>query len=110
MQLGRMVLPPRLFGDFVESDFDLDRVGLEENSPLSATAAPLLYRYVQCHYGRAGAMRTFSDPMDGERVPSHCGKIRNGRMPTSSAPLRQAGSFGIGGGKRIVVADDFAES
>jgi hypothetical protein len=31
-------------------------------------------------------------------------------MPTSSAPLRQAGSFGIGGGKRIVVADHFAES
>jgi hypothetical protein len=38
------------------------------------------------------------------------GKIRNGKMPTSSAPLRQAGSLGIGGGKRIVVADDFAES
>jgi hypothetical protein len=38
------------------------------------------------------------------------GKIRNGKMPTSSALRRQAGSFGIGGGERIVVAGHCAES
>lgn len=37
-------------------------------------------------------------------------EIRNGRMPTSSAPRRQAGSFGHRWRQAIVVADHCAES
>ena len=41
--------------------------GLKRTRPL-AREPHLLYRYVQCHYGRAGAMRTFSGPIDGESI------------------------------------------
>jgi hypothetical protein len=52
----------------------------------------------------------FSDPMDGERVPSHCwqdSKWEDAHFLGAAAPGR---SFGIGGGKRIVVADYCGES
>jgi hypothetical protein len=48
--------------------------------------------------------------MDGERVPSHCwqdSKWEDAHFLGAAAPGR---SFGIGGGKRIVVADYCGES
>jgi hypothetical protein len=48
-----------------------------------------------------------STPVDRNELDLY---LDNGKTPTSSAPWRQAGSFGIGGCKRIVVADKCPKS